>query len=785
MDEMDEMDTKPHASSILSMLSTPSTSPCSEVKMLNLSARALLTGLLFLAAPLVALGDERGRIYEDVFLRTTEERLLFGNARLQVELDARTGDWVGLRSPSIPGSLIETVAAVPTIDFQLGDAWMVEQRGSRLLRHEVEIDRRREDVALRLVFEIPSLRHDGPGYELTAVYTLHPGQGRLDRSARLLRLEVESEKAEADRLQGFVFRLPGVAVGDPRSCLVDVPGPWWPKTFIAPETPYEKLLERNIEFHSAPDLGFGLLALTNKRMNAVLGTWMDTGGEVNYRPSISSLGKRLTFCHRNLRYYRLSPGIAVSSDTQRIEVLWGSLRDLLFSYRETIQRSMPMDDSSPPWVKEMVLLEVYPQYYRTGFKEIAHKLPSYKEIGFNTIYLMPHWRGGYSPIDLFQVDPALGSSEELRALVKTAHGLGMRVLFDMVVHGFNDQSDIPKRRPELFVHDEQGNIARHPDWKSLSADWASPAYQQYMVDLVRHDLREYGIDGYRVDAAYFKGPNWDPRIPYPAYLSGTASTQVMSRMLEAMREIKPEAVLLSEVFGPAFYSVFNLAHDNQTEAPARFLEMWEAGDVTAEDYRLHMANVIDLLPAGANRVFFARNHDTSWFYRFGGYTPAFLALDAIHALFGIPEVFAGDPKNRPSPDESPAVYLFYRKLFGLRKMFPELAGGEVLLRMTSCDNRHVFTGLRRRDGLTTLAAVSMSPRAEEVNLQVQGIDVRADLVFLDFQSNKEIKPLRLDSKAGKIRLRLEPFQVLVGRLQNQSGPGRSCGGGAGDGIERY
>lgn len=48
----------------------------------------------------------------------------------------------------------------------------------------------------------------------------------------------------------------------------------------------------------------------------------------------------------------------------------------------------------------------------------------------------------------------------------------------------------------------------------------------------------------------------------------------------------------------------------------------ETGEVTAKDYKAHIADVRDMLPEGANRVYFARNYDTSWFYHFNDYNPA-------------------------------------------------------------------------------------------------------------------------------------------------------------------
>jgi glycosidase len=414
----------------------------------------------------------------------------------------------------------------------------------------------------------------------------------------------------------------------------------------------------------------------------------------------------------------------------------------------------------------MVILEVYPVYFRDGFKGLTRKLPFYKEVGFNTVYLMPHWIGGYSPIDLFEVNPRLGTSDDLKEMVHSAHALGMRVLFDMVIHGFNEKSPIPRQRPELFVHDEQGGLTRHRAWRSITTDWASPAYQQYMVDLVLHDLKTYDIDGYRVDAATFKSPSWDPNLPYPAYRSGSAAPELMERMLEAMRKIKPDSVLLSEVFGPVFYTVCNLVHDNQTEAPQFLLEKMETGELNARHYKMHMANVFDALPTGANRVYFARNHDTSWFYHFNGYTRRFMALDAIHALCVIPEVFAGDPKHGPNPDDNPETYDYYRKLFALRKDFPELAKGELLLREVECDNRRIFAGLRRLTSQLVLIIVSLSDKEESLTASIRlasnGIKQNKNLNLIDPISGETIEAKVTEPTA--VELKLKPFQVLIGRL---------------------
>lgn len=414
----------------------------------------------------------------------------------------------------------------------------------------------------------------------------------------------------------------------------------------------------------------------------------------------------------------------------------------------------------------MVLLEVYPEYFPDGFKGITKKLPFYKDVGFNTIYLMPHWKGGYSPIDFYQIDPKYGTSDDLKETVRRAHALGMKVFFDMVIHGFNENSPVIGQHQEMFVKDEKGNLALHPTWKSVTTDWASPAYGHYMADLALHHTKTYDIDGYRLDAATYKGPSWDPALPYPAYRSGSAAPELMEQMLEVMHTIKPDAVMLSEVFGPVFYTVSNLVHDNQTEGPQFLLEKMERGEYTAHDYKRHMQHVFAALPKGANRVYFARNHDTSWFYHFNGYTPRFMALEAIHALCAIPEVFAGDPKNKPNPDDDKAIYEHYKKLFSLRKDFPELATGELLLAEIESSNPMVFTAIRQLEGKHCLIIISLSEKIEEVDLTISGKEnvIVGKAKLIDGLTREALQKNAQESKASKRKVRLKPFQVVIGRI---------------------
>ena len=160
-----------------------------------------------------------------------------------------------------------------------------------------------------------------------------------------------------------------------------------------------------------------------------------------------------------------------------------------------------------------------------------------------------------------------------------------------------------------------------------------------------------------------------------------------------------------------------------------------------------------LLPAGANRVIYTRNHDTSWFYHFNGYTPRFLAFEAINALCGIPEIFTGDPNHGPNPDDDAATWQFYKKLFALRRQHPALIYGDLQPYAVKSSNPMVFAAIKQAEQERCLVLVSLSEQPFETTLV---IDSFRGAVLSDLNGQK----IHLTEP----QIKLQPFQVLVGQL---------------------
>lgn len=733
---------------------------------------AILAVALMLNATAASAGE--------VSFTETDSSLRLDNGLVAVESDRKDGAWTSLTHRAIDGSLVARDKIGPGVDFRIDETWMVETLGSVLLRHAVERDAASGGATLALTYGVgkrppfafiperwkdrapePAFTYAPPPpyeFELTVRSTLLPDSPRIDRRATLVRnLGKNFFRSSFRRLDGFLFVVPNVVVGRPQDCTVNVPGPLYTYTFVEAGTPYEKLAGTYIDSKTTPDRLPGIVGIENRPAGLTLVSWMDTRAEVAYQTYLSGDGNRLSVLFHTLRSERLGDAGRIESDTQRI-VFAPDFRTAQAEHRAEVARSLPLSTTTPDWVREMVILEMMPQFHG-GFRGLADKLAFYREIGFNTLYLMPHWVGGYGNADPRQVDPALGTPDDLKALIKRAHSLGMRVLFDMVIHGFAAGGAVAREHPEFFTRNEQGLVETHFNWGSLNTDPGNPEYVKFMEEMVLNDLRTYDIDGYRVDANSFKSPNWDPACPRRPW-QASSTLPLYRAMYAAMQREKKDVVFYSEMFGPAWHSVSNLAQDANWAVVTDLFAKFDEGKANAATYKAGMLQLQESLQPGVNRIRFCRNHDTCWFFpkHWRGYTPRFLALDGVHILTGVPVVFAGDRDHPPALEDDPNAVEHYRKLIAVRKERPEFAKGELLLREIGCDDPWVFTALRR-DGnrvgvlVSSLAAVESTAR---LSLDLPG------RTLLGVQLVDPVTGEKVPIRDGVVTLKA--FQTLVGRL---------------------
>ncbi|MCB1048364.1 MAG: DUF3459 domain-containing protein [Calditrichaeota bacterium] len=364
------------------------------------------------------------------------------------------------------------------------------------------------------------------------------------------------------------------------------------------------------------------------------------------------------------------------------------------------------------WTRHAVIYEVnLRQYTEAGtLAAFREHLPRLKELGVDILWFMPltpigelNRKGGmgsyYSVKDYRAIDPASGSIEEFRALVKEIHGLGMHVIVDWVANHCAWDNHIASEHPEWITRDAQGNpMPPVPDWSDvIDLDYSQPGLREYMTGSLEWWLRETDIDGFRCDVAgLIPFDFWDDARP----------------RLEAVKPV----FMLAEWEDPrlhprAFDMSYSWAFHNVMNSIARGERVPAAIDTVIQDF--------GKFPADAYLMHCVTNHDeNSWngteFERMGE------AVDPMTVLAwtvpGMPLIYSGQEigLNRrlaffekdpivwgPSPREA-----FHRRLNQLKHDLPVLANGSaggVFQSLPVPDDR--LYAFRRGSGSGALLAV--------------------------------------------------------------------------------
>ena len=99
-----------------------------------------------------------------------------------------------------------------------------------------------------------------------------------------------------------------------------------------------------------------------------------------------------------------------------------------------------------PWYKEAIIYEVHVRgfYDSNGdgvgdFQGLTQKLPYLAELGVTALWLLPFYPSplkdeGYDVADYKDVHPSYGSLDDFKEFLKTAHGLGLRVITELVLN---------------------------------------------------------------------------------------------------------------------------------------------------------------------------------------------------------------------------------------------------------------------------------------------------------------------------------------------------------------
>ncbi|HEX3419286.1 MAG TPA: 1,4-alpha-glucan branching protein GlgB [Stellaceae bacterium] len=142
------------------------------------------------------------------------------------------------------------------------------------------------------------------------------------------------------------------------------------------------------------------------------------------------------------------------------------------------------------------------------YRELADQLVSYAaEMGFTHLELMPiteypfdgSW--GYQPTSMFAPTSRYGTPDDFRAFVDACHRAGLGLLLDWVPGHFpTDPHGLGRFDGTALYEHADPRQGYHPDWNTLIYNYGRREVANFLLSSALYWLREFHIDGIRVDA---------------------------------------------------------------------------------------------------------------------------------------------------------------------------------------------------------------------------------------------------------------------------------------------
>jgi maltose alpha-D-glucosyltransferase / alpha-amylase len=310
-------------------------------------------------------------------------------------------------------------------------------------------------------------------------------------------------------------------------------------------------------------------------------------------------------------------------------------------------------ENDPLWYKDAIIYEVHVKAFCDSngdgigdFRGLMHKLDYLKDLGINTIWLLPFYPSplkddGYDIADYFNVHPDYGTLRDFREFLKSAHYRGLRVVTELVLNHTSDQhrwfqrarlakpgsalrdfyvwSDDPQKYLDariIFKDFETSNWAWDPVAKAYywhrfyahqpDLNFDNPQVHKELIKVLDFWL-DMGVDGLRLDAVPYlyerEGTNCE-NLPqthdFLKKLRAHVDSKYLNRMLLAEANQWPEDAVA--YFGND--DECNMAFHFPI-MPRIFMSLW------MED-RFPIIDILDQTPTIPERCqwgLFLRNHD--------------------------------------------------------------------------------------------------------------------------------------------------------------------------------
>lgn len=226
------------------------------------------------------------------------------------------------------------------------------------------------------------------------------------------------------------------------------------------------------------------------------------------------------------------------------------------------QHSSPLLEEEAPLIYEAHIGISSEEYKINTYQEFTRDvLPRIKGAGYNTIQLMaimehPLYASfGYQVSNFFAISSRFGKPEDLMALIDAAHGMGLRVLLDVVhshaVKNVGDGLNLFDGSSDQYFH--QGARGEHAAWNTKLFNYGKDEVIHFLLSNLKFWLETYHFDGFRFDGVtsmlyhhHGLGTSFDS---YKKYFSTETDIEAVVYLMlatELVHQVNPQATLIAE-----------------------------------------------------------------------------------------------------------------------------------------------------------------------------------------------------------------------------------------------
>ncbi|WP_138494389.1 alpha-amylase family glycosyl hydrolase [Paenibacillus pinistramenti] len=431
---------------------------------------------------------------------------------------------------------------------------------------------------------------------------------------------------------------------------------------------------------------------------------------------------------------------------------------------------------SPEWIQKAVIYELHVRAFTdNGFRGLADRIDYFKDMGVNTLWLMPFHEVGherrvgkygdpYAVKDFYSIDPEFGTKDDVLLFIRKAHENGIRVILDWVLNRTGADHVWTESHPEYFTHNEQGQIYYDVPNREYFAglEFSSRGMRQCVIEAMKYWVTEFDFDGIRLDDSDI--------TPY----------DFLVEIKQALQEVKADLILISQSYDEYHHlEACDLTYNGN---PRILIRQMIDGTIAQTDFITIYNSYKYSFPKKALRMNWLEEKEQSRICEYAGVEYAGPAASILLTLEGVPFIMMGQEFNEHTMQTwtslfdayklnwdsfDAGMFEHYKFLIHLRTSEPAFWAGELEFVPNSANK--VLSYIRQHEGVHFLIVVNLSGETEAVQFEKDTLaeEIVKDKGNMLYRTGKnDLRPEKEGSALG-----VNSYETIIYKIEMQGSSG--------------